>query len=465
MNLMLLGFELDVSHAFSQLGHKPKVLLQSGVKSPADVDRDPDVEVYHYSSYADCQIPAIFCKEVDRDVAKRVRERAYVMFVRCFDRLVVRGRQPKQSWLFLNNYFEICLNFNWDILIKKKIDHVIFSNIPHGSNDLVLYYLCKELEIPTTVICQSQVPNHFFVMSAIEDFGFFESSFPFPSGPPAEVKKRPNTPFYMRARKPPTAFGKAGAIAYAAATTALRWGPAQFGIGTKHYVKSLFNFQDARDQYRVHVSVPHAVFDPRAKYVYFPLHLQPEMTTDILGGDYADQLLAIEELARVLPDDVLIYVKENPAQTGVMREHNFYSRLFSIDRVRYLPITVDTLELVDKSLFVATITGTAGFEAIQMGKPCLIFGEIWYRRLPGVFEWRNLSDVSSVMTSKPDESAVVAGLEQIYRYLRPGVVDLGYSRLVGDFDRTANASTVARSLIDFVTARNVRNRLQADTDN
>lgn len=34
--------------------------------------------------------------------------------------------------------------------------------------------------------------------------------------------------------------------------------------------------------------------DFNKKYVYFPLHLQPEMTTDAIGGIYRDQILAIE---------------------------------------------------------------------------------------------------------------------------------------------------------------------------
>ena len=44
-------------------------------------------------------------------------------------------------------------------------------------------------------------------------------------------------------------------------------------------------------------------FDKKRKYVYFPLHVQPEMTTDTLGGIYEDQLLALERLDRILPDD------------------------------------------------------------------------------------------------------------------------------------------------------------------
>ena len=38
--------------------------------------------------------------------------------------------------------------------------------------------------------------------------------------------------------------------------------------------------------------------------------MQPEMTTASLGGKFSDQLLAIEQLAMIVPNECSIYVKE-----------------------------------------------------------------------------------------------------------------------------------------------------------
>ena len=138
------------------------------------------------------------------------------------------------------------------------------------------------------------------------------------------------------------------------------------------------------------------------KYVYFPLHLQPEMTTDTLGGIYYDQLLAIEKLRNILPDDWYIYVKENPKQTAYMRGLRFFERLSQIKNVRLLNKDVNTYDIMQDCQFVATITGTAGWEAITGGKPALVFGLALYRYLSGVSIYHDGITVKEILENNID---------------------------------------------------------------
>jgi len=118
--------------------------------------------------------------------------------------------------------------------------------------------------------------------------------------------------------------------------------------------------------------------DINEKFIYFPLQYQPEMTTASFGHRFSDQLLAIEQLADLCPDDYFIYVKENPKQTGMVRGPMFFHRLRRIQKVKILPSYANTHLLTDKSEFIATITGTVGWEAICKGKKALVFGYPWY---------------------------------------------------------------------------------------
>ena len=49
-------------------------------------------------------------------------------------------------------------------------------------------------------------------------------------------------------------------------------------------------------------------------FVYFALHFEPERTTTPDGDYFHDQFLALVTLRKIVPMDVLIYVKEHPSQ-------------------------------------------------------------------------------------------------------------------------------------------------------
>lgn len=178
-------------------------------------------------------------------------------------------------------------------------------------------------------------------------------------------------------------------------------------------------------------------------YVYFPLHLQPELTTALLGGKYVDQLLAIERLSNLIPDDWYIYVKENPKQTELMRGKWFFNRLLSIDKVKVISAEFDTYDLLKNSTFVSTITGTAGWEAISGGKNALIFGNPWYKQLPGVFSYNEKFKFEDILNYKIEHDDLEREFNLLLRKTGDGVIDQDYSIVVENFDVMKNATSVA----------------------
>ena len=110
--------------------------------------------------------------------------------------------------------------------------------------------------------------------------------------------------------------------------------------------------------------------DLNKKFIYVPLNYQPERTSSPQGDMFVDQILMIEILSAAIPAGWVIYVKEHPTQwlfTGLnftnSRYQGYYKKIAKIKNVALIPIEVDTYTLISRSQAVASVTGTAVWEA------------------------------------------------------------------------------------------------------
>lgn len=165
---------------------------------------------------------------------------------------------------------------------------------------------------------------------------------------------------------------------------AMRWGGA---VGTIKFL--LFRKNRKLVKYYGAISQDHI---PSDKYVFFAMHYQPERTTSPQGDVFRDQLMAIEALASALPEGWVVAVKEHPRQfrgwanSLHARSKEYYQKMKSISNVRVIGLGVPSGELIRSSQAVATIGGTAGWEALAYDKPVMAFGWTWYSGCPGVFD-------------------------------------------------------------------------------
>jgi hypothetical protein len=186
------------------------------------------------------------------------------------------------------------------------------------------------------------------------------------------------------------------------------------------------------------------VLDFSKPYVYVPLHYQPECTTSPQGGVFVDQILMLKILSASLPKGWELYVKEHPAQLAhgnnytPLRWSGFFESIAALPNVRLVPVDTNTFELTEKSKSVATISGTAGWEALVRGKPVLVFGYPWFMHAPGVLR------ASSVMECRdafkhiekgfvPIQSELLGYLTFVDKTGFRGYLN-GYSKGIADFD-------------------------------
>lgn len=159
------------------------------------------------------------------------------------------------------------------------------------------------------------------------------------------------------------------------------------------------------------------------KFVYLPLHFQPERNSSPQGGFYVDQILMVETLSSVLPDGWLIYVKEHPYQwppRGLnfsdYRYPGYYQAMAKIKNVRLIPVETDANHLINAAQAVATIAGTTALEAIFRFKPALVFGYIWYQDFPGIYKVRDVESCKNAL--EKIRNGLVHNQQEILNYLK-----------------------------------------------
>lgn len=142
----------------------------------------------------------------------------------------------------------------------------------------------------------------------------------------------------------------------------------------------------------------------KVPFVYFPLHFDPEATTMVLAPHATNQLALLEALSKAIPAGWDLLVKDHFTMLG-RRPADFYSRLKQIPKVKVVDPSVSSFELISHSEFVAVVTGTAAWEAMQMGKPALCMGGAHFQNVGhGFVVEENLNNLASAVEATIDLS-------------------------------------------------------------
>jgi capsule polysaccharide export protein KpsC/LpsZ len=118
---------------------------------------------------------------------------------------------------------------------------------------------------------------------------------------------------------------------------------------------------------------------PAGKYVLYLFHFQPEYTVDALANDYSNQAEFVVRVAKKLPADIPLVVKENPLSVGKLnRPPEYYESILKQPNIQMLDHRLDSHKLVKNAHAIITLTGTVGLEAMFFGNPVIVFGNIFY---------------------------------------------------------------------------------------
>ena len=83
------------------------------------------------------------------------------------------------------------------------------------------------------------------------------------------------------------------------------------------------------------------------KYLYYPLHSQPEYGMNVIGTMWQNQINTIELLSKSVPASWYVYVKEHPGViTDRIRPYNFLSKIKSFPNVKLVNIFEDIVTII-----------------------------------------------------------------------------------------------------------------------
>lgn len=341
---------------------------------------------------------------LDAEILEKMRN-AESMFLSMVDRYARRG---DISYGERERQYLAHLRFWNSALDHEKIGLYLINHIPHQCFDYVIYELCKLKGIPTYHLERCYSVDGVFLVKDFEKSAeqlvpamerlrkqYADPLAPVPLSPSyeafyeAEIAKA-EYPWFTGARAKHLTRKSFIAKWMGKSWELLRSKPRKFlaAITSTNVWTRKFAQHRVMQFYDAHIREP----DFSLPYVYAPLHMQPEETTSPRGGAYVNQELLVQMLATHLPPGVGVYVKEHPAQGELCRSEEFYQAMCAYPSVRLVPRNCDTFKLTEHAQAVATVTGTAGLEALFLGKPVFMFGHRFYQYAPGVYRIRSKED-------------------------------------------------------------------------
>ena len=133
-------------------------------------------------------------------------------------------------------------------------------------------------------------------------------------------------------------------------------------------------------------------------FVYFPMNIVEESSLLHYAPYYTDQIEVIRHIAKSIPIDCMLYVKEHAA-AGVRRwnEISYYKEIMDMPNVKLIHPKVDNEILIKNSKLLISIRGTSTLKAVKFGIPAITFGKQPYQIIPSVFIVNSLSSLPALI--------------------------------------------------------------------
>jgi hypothetical protein len=136
------------------------------------------------------------------------------------------------------------------------------------------------------------------------------------------------------------------------------------------------------------------------RFLFCELQSQPNGTTALKGSMFADQRESLAMIAKYLPSEWALVVKESDRQWTRMypRRRSFWTHISVTPKVHVIASTADAMQMLERSSgLVETSYSTLALQALQRGLPVILLGHTHIGELAGVFNVRSDSEAAEAV--------------------------------------------------------------------
>ena len=159
-------------------------------------------------------------------------------------------------------------------------------------------------------------------------------------------------------------------------------------------------------------------------FIYFPMNVDEEMNILHYAPYYTNQIEVIRHIAKSIPINYVLYVKEHIASKlrGWMNQ-DYYKEIMEIPNVVLVNPLFDNNILLKNSKLLVAIRGTTPLKAIKYGKASVIFGDQPFEVLPSVFKVNSLASLPALIKEALNHKVDPSDYEKYQELLKNRLIE------------------------------------------
>lgn len=158
--------------------------------------------------------------------------------------------------------------------------------------------------------------------------------------------------------------------------------------------------------------------DPKAPFIYYPLHVQIESVLLVGAPFLTNQLEIITHIVKSMPVGYQLYVKDAPMNKGRgWRDLSFYKAIMTLPNVKLLHPSINPMEIIKNCSLVVSVSGTTALEAAFYEKPSIVFVDTDFSILPSVYKLNSIEELPNAIRLSLKKNVDIMSLQKYVNFI------------------------------------------------